>query len=364
MSNSASNHTYVAIMAGGVGSRFWPASREDKPKQFLDIMGDGRSLLRMTYERFLRVTSADQIFIVTNGKYKAQVMEHIPELVDNQILCEPSRNNTAPCVAYTAFKLQALDPEANIVIAPSDALIVNETLFADNISKALSFTAQNDALLTLGIAPDRPHTGYGYIQFIGEGGQEGVYPVKRFAEKPDVETAKSFLRSGDYLWNAGIFIWRAATILQAYETYAPEIFALLAQGLSCYNTADEQGFIDEFYPQTPKISVDYAIMENANNIYTIPAQFGWSDLGAWGALYHESPKDSAGNVIAGNQILTEDVHNSYIRGPEGKLLVVGGVDDLLVIDEGDVLVVYPRNREQEIKTLRERAQREFGEDFV
>ena len=357
-------HTYVAIMAGGVGSRFWPASREEKPKQFLDIMGDGRSLLRMTFERFLHVTTADKIFIVTNGKYREQVLEHLPELDDNQILCEPSRNNTAPCVAYTAFKLRAIDPEANIVIAPSDALIVNETLFAANINKGLAFTAENDALLTLGIAPDRPHTGYGYIQFHGDHAQDGVYAVKRFTEKPDLETAKSFLRDGDYLWNAGIFIWRAKTILAAYETYAPEIFALLSQGLTCYNTPEEQAFIDEFYPQTPKISVDYAIMENADNIFTVPAQFGWSDLGAWGALYHESPKDKMGNVIVGDRILTKDVHNSFIRGPEGKLIVVGGVDDLLIIDEGDVLLVYPRNREQEVKMVRGQAAERFGEEYV
>lgn len=362
MSNSKS--TYIAIMAGGVGSRFWPASREARPKQFLDIMGDGRSLLRMTFERFLKVTTADKIFIVTNGKYQAQVMDHLPELTNNQILCEPSRNNTAPCVAYTAFKLRALDPDANIVIAPSDALIVNETLFADNINKALAYTAENDALVTLGIAPDKPHTGYGYIQFLGDGSENGVYSVKRFTEKPDLETAKSFIRGGDYLWNAGIFVWRAETVLKAYERYAPEIFALLSQGMSCYNTADEQAFIDEFYPQTPKISVDYAIMENADNIFTIPAQFGWSDLGAWGALYQESPKDESGNVLTADRVITEDVHNSYIRGPEGKLMVVGGVDDLLIIDEGDVLVVYPKSREQEIKALRARAEDQFGEKFV
>ncbi len=359
-----SNHTYIAIMAGGVGSRFWPASREARPKQFLDITGDGRSLLRITFERFLRVTTADKIFIVTNGKYQQQVMEHIPELEDNQILCEPSRNNTAPCVAYTAFKLHQLDPEANIVIAPSDALIVNESLFADNINKALTYTAENDALLTLGIAPDRPHTGYGYIQFLGEGADNGVYPVKRFTEKPDMETAKSFISSGDYLWNAGIFIWRAKTILEAYEKFAPEIYALLSQGMSCYNTPEEQAFINEFYPQTPKISVDYAIMENARNIHTIPAQFGWSDLGAWGALYNESPKDDNGNVIAGERVLIEDVHNSLIRAPKDKLIVVGGVDDLLIIDEGDVLVVYPRSREQEVKALRKRASDSYGEEYV
>ena len=360
------NHTYVAIMAGGVGSRFWPASREDKPKQFLDIAGDGRSLLRMTFERFLKLTTADKIFIVTNAKYKGLCLEHLPELDDNQILCEPSRNNTAPCVAYTAFKLHSLDPDANFVIAPSDALIVNDTLFAANINKALRFTAENDALVTLGISPDAPHTGYGYIQFIDDASAtdtEDVYRVKRFTEKPDLETAKGFLKSGDYLWNAGIFIWRAKTILDAYENYAPEIYALLSQGLNYYNTREEQSFIDEFYPQTPSISVDYAIMENADNIYTIPAQFGWSDLGAWGALYHESEKDGEGNVLSGT-IITEDTHNSYIRAPKNKLVVVGGVDDLLVIDEGDVLLVYPRNREQEIKALRAKAESEHGEKFV
>ncbi len=357
-------HTYVAIMAGGVGSRFWPASREDKPKQFLDIAGDGRSLLRMTFDRFLKLTSADKIFIVTNDKYKQLVKDHLPEVIDQQILCEPSRNNTAPSVAYTAFKLHGIDPKANFVIAPSDALIVNDTLFTANINKALRFTAENDALLTLGISPDAPHTGYGYIQFLDEQtNTDDVYRVKRFTEKPDLPTAKSFLKSGDYLWNAGIFIWRARTILDAYEQYAPDIYALLSQGLDRYNTDQEQAFIDEFYPQTPSISVDYAIMENADNIYTIPAQFGWSDLGAWGALYHESNKDKDGNVLTGRVVL-EDTHNSFIRGPKDKLVVVGGVDDLLVIDEGDVLLVYPRNREQEIKALRARVEELHGEGYV
>ncbi|MEM7573309.1 MAG: mannose-1-phosphate guanylyltransferase [Bacteroidota bacterium] len=356
-------HTYVAIMAGGVGSRFWPASREDKPKQFLDIMGDGRSLLRRTFDRFLHITTADKIYIVTNGRYADEVKAHLPELGDQQILCEPSRNNTAPCVAYTAFKLFALDPLANFVIAPSDALIINETLFAENIKRALSYTAAYDALLTLGIAPDRPHTGYGYIQFQA-GAEDGVYPVERFTEKPDVDTAKSFLEAGNYLWNAGIFIWRAATILKAYEKYAPEIYAILQQGLGCYNTAEEQEFIDEFYPQTPSISVDYAIMEQAQNIFTIPAQFGWSDLGAWGALYQESTKDEHGNVVQAEQALLTDTHNSYIRAPHDKLVVVGGVDDLLVVDEGDILLIYPKSREQEIKQLRQEVKDKHGKSYL
>lgn len=349
---------YIAIMAGGVGSRFWPASREDKPKQFLDIMGTGKSLLRLTFERFLGLTTADRIYIVTNERYASQVKEHLPEISDNQILREPSRNNTAPCVAYTAFKLHALDPDANFVIAPSDALITSEPLFVENMRHALEYTATHDAIVTLGIAPTEPHTGYGYIQY-EVNGEDGVYPVERFREKPDLDTAKSFLAAGNFLWNAGIFVWRTATILAAYERYAPEIYALLKEGMSCYNTETEQAFINEFYPQTPNISVDYAIMENATNVHVIPAQFGWSDLGAWGALYHESPKDEHGNVIAAERVILRDTHNSYVRAPEDKMVIVGGVHDLLVIDEGDVLLVYPRNREQEVKELRKRV----GEDM-
>jgi mannose-1-phosphate guanylyltransferase len=350
-------------MAGGVGSRFWPASREEKPKQFLDIIGNGKSLLRLTFERFLHVTTADKVFIVTNERYSAQVKEHLPEIGDNQILKEPSRNNTGPCVAYTAFKLHALDPEANFVIAPSDALIVNETLFAANLNQALAYTAENDALLTLGISPDKPHTGYGYIQF-DTNGENGVYPVARFTAKPDLQTAKDFISAGSYLWNAGIFIWSTKSILKAYEQYSPEIYTLLQQGMGYYNTDKEQDFINEFYPQTPSISVDYAIMENAKNIFVIPAQFGWSDLGAWGALYDESDKDEHGNVLSGDKVLVSDTHNSYVRAPEGKLVLVGGVDDLLVIDEGDVLLVYPKNREQEIKQLRKQVEEKFGDGFL
>lgn len=357
------NHTYVAIMAGGVGSRFWPASREDTPKQFLDITGTGKSLLRLTFERFLKLTDAERIFVVTNDKYAAQVRQHLPELEDNQILREPSRNNTAPCVAYTAFKLHALDPEANFVIAPSDALIVNETLFTSNLRQALEHTATHNDIVTLGISPDRPHTGYGYIQFEEEG-NNGVYPVARFTEKPDLETAQEFLRAGTFLWNAGIFVWRASTILAAYEQHAPEIYAILQQGTSCYNTEREQAFINEYYPQTPKISVDYAIMENADNIHVIPAQFGWSDLGAWGALYQESEKDENGNVVRAPRHLLTDVHNTLVRAPQDKLVIAGGVDDLMIIDEGDVLLVFPLNREQEIKALRGKVGEKFGEVYL
>lgn len=357
------NNTYVAIMAGGVGSRFWPASREALPKQFLDILGNGKSLLRLTFERFLNLTSADHIFIVTNGKYKALVKEHLPELSDNQILCEPSRNNTAPCIAYTAYKLQQLDADANLVIAPSDHLIGGEALFLDNVRKALAFTAQEEALVTLGIAPDRPHTGYGYIQF-ADAKTDGIYKVKRFTEKPKLEVAKEFLASGDYLWNAGIFVWRASTVLAAFERYQPEICALLGKDLSCYNTDKEQAYIDEMYPQTPSISVDYAIMENADNVYTIPAQFSWSDLGAWGSLHGEVAKDEQGNAVQATKAIVHDTHNSLVRLPNDKLAVIAGLDDYIVVDEGDVLLICPKSREQEIKVLRKEVEQQYGDTFL
>ncbi len=358
------DNTYVAIMAGGVGSRFWPASREARPKQFLDILGQGKSLLRLTFERFLNLTDADRIYIVTNASYQQQVLEELPELDPEQVLCEPSRNNTAPCVAYTAFKLQALNPKANLIIAPSDHLIHSEPLFLDNLRVALDFTAREDALLTLGIAPDRPHTGYGYIQFTATAKEAGIYPVKRFTEKPKLDVAKTFLESGDYLWNAGIFVWRTATVLAAYKQYAPKIYELLVQGESCYNTPDEQAFIDETYPKTPSISVDYAIMEHAQNVYTIPAQFGWSDLGAWASLHRETERDDQDNTMQGNRILVTDTHNSLIRAPKDKLVVVGGLDDYIVVDEGDVLLIYPKNREQDIKAERKRVGETFGDTYL
>lgn len=357
-------NTYVAIMAGGVGSRFWPASREANPKQFLDIMGVGKSLLRLTFERFLALCPAENIFIVTNGLYKGLVMEHLPELSDNQILCEPSRNNTAPCIAYTAFKLQALNSNANLIVAPSDHIILQETKFIETLRQALAFTATNDALLTLGIQPTRPDTGYGYINYGSETATSNVYPVKRFTEKPPLKTAKTFLASGDYLWNAGIFIWRVGSVLDAFQEHAPAIHEILGAGSTLYNTANEQSFINEYYPTTPKISVDFAIMEKAQNVYTIPSSFGWSDLGTWASLHVESDKDTSGNVVSGQKILLEDTHNSLIRISPDKLAVIGGLDDFIVVDEGDVLLIYPKSREQEIKALRGRVEEAYGDGLL
>lgn len=337
-------------MAGGIGSRFWPASREARPKQFLDILGVGKSLLRLTFERFLKLCPANHIFIVTNAAYKDLVKQHLPELTDNQILCEPSRNNTGPCVAYTAFKLQALDPAANIVIAPSDHVILKEDVFIEKLQTALSFTAGHDALLTLGIRPTRPDTGYGYVHFEKQE-NEGVHKVHKFTEKPDLETAQSFAASGEYLWNAGIFIWTAKSILKAFEKHANGIYQILQPGSALFNTAKEQDFINRHYPQTPNISVDFAILERSENVFTIPAGIGWSDLGTWASLHAGSPKDAAGNVVQGERVMAIGVKDSLLRLPAGKLAVIKGLDGYIVVDEEDVLLIYPKDQEQEIKAV-------------
>ena len=348
------NNTYVAIMAGGIGSRFWPASRTEHPKQFLDIMGVGKSLIRLTFERFLKLCPAENIFIVTNKQYKDLVKQHLPELTDNQILTEPSRNNTAPCIAYTAFKLQSLNPEANMVVAPSDHIILKEDEFIRSLQTGLAFTDENDALLTLGIQPSRPDTGYGYIEVSDaevSGELASPLAVASFREKPDRATAEKYLAAGNYFWNAGIFLWKVGNILEAFRKHATAIHDILAAGANHYNTAGEQVFIDEAYPTTPSISVDYAIMENADNIYTLPSDFGWSDLGTWASLHAECPKNEDGNVLQGERIHSYDVKNSLVRVPKDKLVVMGGLEDYIVVDEGDILLIWPKSREQEIKEV-------------
>lgn len=358
----SNKHNYVAIMAGGVGSRFWPGSREARPKQFMDMLGTGKSLLRLTFERFLPICPPDRIFIVTNAAYKDLIKEQLPEITDNQILCEPSRNNTAPCVAYTAFKLAALDPEANLIITPSDHIVLKEQVFLDKIGVALDFAANHDALVTLGIEPSRPDTGYGYIQF-GEESSKGVHKVKRFAEKPHLETARHFIATGEYLWNAGIFVWRVQSILDAYKSLSNDIFEILVQGNGKYNTAEEQSFIDKAYPTTPNISVDFAIMEKAENVYTVPAEFGWSDLGTWASLHAECPKDEYDNVLQGN-IIAIDSDNCLVRAPEGKLVVLKEMSDFIIVDTPDALLIYPKSKEQEIKQVTALVKAQAGDRYL
>jgi mannose-1-phosphate guanylyltransferase len=362
------NNTYVAIMAGGVGSRFWPSSRTAKPKQFLDIMGVGKSLLRLTFERFLNVCPAENIYIVTNLDYIDLVKEQLPEIGAHQILAEPSRNNTAPCVAYTALKLHALNPKANFVVAPSDHIILNEVKFVAEIQKALDHTAKNDALLTLGITPSRPDTGYGYIRFEDNIGftnrDETIREVIQFTEKPPYNKAVEYVNSGQYVWNAGIFVWSTESILKSFKENAPEILDILEAGKNVFNTDAEQAFINEAYPRTPNISIDYAIMERANNVFTIPTEFGWSDLGTWGSLHAEAPKDDQGNAINAPLALISDTSNCLIKASAKKLVVINGLDDYIVVDEDDVLMIYPKSKEQDIKQVTAEVAKAIGGSYL
>ena len=344
---------YVAIMAGGVGSRFWPASREHTPKQFLDILGVGKSLIRLTYERFTNIVDPQNILVVTNKIYKDLVKEHIPEIPESNIITEPSRNNTGPCVAYTAFRLEAMDPNASFVIAPSDHVILKEDAFLSKIDQALRLASAKDVIVTLGIEPTRPDTGYGYIETTNDSSDNGVIKVNQFKEKPDVDTAESYIKQGGYYWNAGIFIWSVKTILNSFQKNATEIYDILSQDRSKYNTEAEQAYIDQVYPTTPNISVDYAILENADNVYTIPADIGWSDLGTWNALHAYKEKDDSGSVVIGENTMLVDSKNCIVKSDAKKLVVIKDLEDYIIIDEPDVLLVYPKSKEQSIKQLRQ-----------
>ncbi|MBT8189671.1 MAG: mannose-1-phosphate guanylyltransferase [Bacteroidia bacterium] len=345
-------------MAGGVGSRFWPASREHLPKQFLDIMGVGKSLIRLTFERFLNIVPAERILVVTNKTYKDLVAEHIPEMPEQNIITEPSRNNTGPCVAYTAFRLQAMNPDACFVIAPSDHVILKEDAFLEKITEALEFAAEEEVIITLGIEPTRPDTGYGYIESTGNRIKGDIEKVKSFREKPDLETAEAYLEQGGYYWNAGIFIWSVRTILNSFKNNASDIFEILSSDIGQYNTSTEQDYIDKVYPTTPSISVDYAILEKAENVYTLPADIGWSDLGTWNALHAFKDKDESGSVVIGENTLLINSKDCIVRSDAEKLVVLKNLEGFIVIDEKDVLLVYPKEQEQEIKQLRQNIENE------
>ncbi|MEO0341387.1 MAG: mannose-1-phosphate guanylyltransferase, partial [Bacteroidota bacterium] len=303
------------------------------------------------FERFLPLCPAEQIYVVTNAQYRDLVKEHLPELSDQQILCEPSRNNTAPCVAYAAFKLNQLNPEANMIVAPADHLITKEEAFLDRIRMALDFADRKNALLTLGIQPNKPHTGYGYIQFKSQATEGDVHEVAAFTEKPNVEKAQVFLDSGDYVWNAGIFIWKTKSVLKAFQEYATEIYDILKTGEGVYNSSGEQAFINQAYPTTPSISIDYAIMEKANNVYTIPADIGWSDLGTWDSIYQLMQKDQQQNAVSGVSCHLLDAKDNMIHGAKDKLVVVKGIKDFIIVDDDDVLLIYPKSDEQGIKQV-------------
>lgn len=364
-----SNNTYVLIMAGGVGSRFWPKSRQDFPKQFIDILGLGKSLLQLTYERFLKICPNEQIYILTNNSYAGLVKEQLPAILESNILLEPTRNNTAPCIAYASYKIAKRNPDANIVVAPSDHLILKENEFLEKVNQALAYAEDNDALLTLGISPTRPDTGYGYIKYevASDNNQSILSEIKKvnaFMEKPSLEKAETYLESGDYVWNAGIFIWSVKSIKKAFERYAPEIAMLFDKGVSLYNTRDEAEFIAANYPKSPNISIDYAILEKADNVYTIPADIGWSDLGTWASLHSVAEKDDLGNAISGHHLNISDTEDCIIQLPAGKAAVIKGLSNYIVVDDGKVLLIYPKSDEQEIKAVAGKMVKEYGSEYL
>lgn len=355
-------NNYVLIMAGGVGSRFWPKSRNHFPKQFIDFLGLGKSLLQLTYERFATICPVENIYILSNQQYLDLIQEQLAGISVNNILLEPSRNNTAPCIAYASYKILKANPEANIVVAPSDHLILKETEFLDKITQALDYTAANNALVTLGISPTRADTGYGYVNFQKEG-IDGVHKVACFLEKPILEKAQEYLASGSYLWNAGIFIWRAQSIQNAFKQHAIEIHELFIQGNDVYNTSSEVAFIAENYPKSPNISIDYAILEKATNVYTLPADIGWSDLGTWASLHEVAAKDAFNNSVTVSQKHLSNTRNCLIQVPKGKGVVIDGLENYIIVDDANVLLIYPKEKEQEIKQVSMQMSEDFGVDF-
>lgn len=341
------SNTYILIMAGGVGSRFWPKSRTSFPKQFIDIMGVGRSLLQLTVDRFAGTYPLENIYILTNETYAPLVMEQLPDIPEANILLEPSRNNTAPCIAYAGYKIRQKDPEAVMVVVPSDHIILKEAEFLQKIARGVAFAKENEAIITLGITPTRPDTGYGYIHF-SEEAENGIHKVKAFKEKPQKPVAEAYLQAGDYLWNAGMFIWKAETLKNALARHAGDIHALFEQGNSSYNTEAEATFIAEHYPNSPNISIDYAVLEKADNVYTLPADIGWSDLGTWASLYEVLDKDEAGNVSA-PEVQLREASGNMVSLPKGKAAVIRGLNEYIVVDDGHVLLIYPKGEEQAIK---------------
>ncbi len=350
-------------MAGGIGSRFWPVSRNEYPKQFLDILGTGKSLIQWTYERFKNICLPENIFIITNELYIPTLKQQLPELQDQNILSEPSRKNTAPCAAYIAYKLYSLDPNANIIMSPADHLIFDDRKFERDIIDALDFVSKNNKLITLGIKPTRPDTGYGYIQFDTGHQIDRMHPVKTFTEKPSHELAETFIRSGDFLWNAGIFVWNAKTIIEEIQQYLPELHEIFS-GVETYNTPKEQDDIVKVYAQCTNISIDYGIMEKSKRVYVVPSYFGWCDLGTWNSAYENSQKDYLGNAVYGDNVMIIDATQCMVKEQNEKLMVLQGLENFIVIDTPDILLICERNREQQIKEYVAEVKRNKGDKFL
>jgi len=350
---------YCIIMAGGIGSRFWPVSINEYPKQFIDILNSGRTLIQQTYDRFVKIFPPENILIVTGIEHMNLVKVQLPEIPEKNIIVEPMRRNTAPCIAYASYLILQRNPMASIVVSPSDHLIINEDEFINVIQKGLNFVTQYQALLTLGITPDRPATGYGYIQ-IDTDSKYGMYhKVKSFTEKPHLELARFFVKSGEFYWNSGIFLWSLRSIIDAFEKFLPELFNLFEENQHALGTPEEKQAINKIYSDAKSISIDYGVMEKADNVFTHCTNFGWSDLGTWNSVYAASPKSESNNVINGNKVATFDASNNYIRVPNEKLAVIKDIDDLIVVDSGDTLLICKRENEQYVKDIVAEAKTKF-----
>mgnify|MGYP006143246725 CR=1 FL=1 len=353
-------------MAGGIGSRFWPMSTPAHPKQFLDVLGIGKSLIRMTYDRLLSIAPAENIFVVTNTRYTDLVAEQIPEMDRSHILTEPKRKNTAPCIAYAAAKIHAIDPNATLIITPSDHLILKEQRFTEIIEIAVEQANSDERLVTLGIQPSRPDTGYGYIEFSSDQplSSGSVTPVIHFREKPNLKTAENFLLSGNFYWNSGIFIWKTKTVLDALKRFTPDLHNLFTAQLEKYNTPQEQVYVDQCFEDCEDISIDYAIMEKAKNVYVRESLIGWSDLGTWNSAYENMEKDYFANAVASDNVIVIDATKCMINAPKDKLVVVQGLDDFIVVDTKDVLLICSKEKEQSIKEYVAEVKRHKGDKYI
>jgi mannose-1-phosphate guanylyltransferase len=358
-------NNYAIIMAGGIGSRFWPISRSSHPKQFIDILGTGKTLIQNTYERFLKICPKENIYVVTNENYTKLVKQQLPDMADQQILTEPVMRNTAPCVAYGCFKIESLNPDAIIVVAPSDQQILDEDAFVSAIEKSLQTASANDCLVTLGIKPSRPDTGYGYIQYTDHAINTDFHKVKTFTEKPTLEIAKTFIQSGDFLWNAGIFVWSARAIVKAFGQHLPEMHEIFAEARPVYNSDDEKNYIHKAYQQCVNISIDYGIMEKADNVYVLPSAFGWSDLGTWASIYELAEKDYVGNaVIPSEKVIMYDSSNCMVNVPGEKLVILQGLHDFIVVESNNTLLICPRDQEQNVKQVVADVKNKFGVKYI
>ena len=357
---------YCVIMAGGTGSRFWPLSKAKKPKQFLDILGTGKSLLQQTFNRFTKICPVENIYVVTNEIYTELTKEQLPELNHSQILSEPLKRNTAPCIAYSNLKIKSRNPDALIVTAPSDHLILDENNFTDIIMQSFDFVEKNDSLLTLGIKPSRPETGYGYIQISDEKHKtfKSVNKVKSFTEKPDKETALKFIESDEFLWNSGIFVWSLKSINSAFEKYLPTVSAVFSDISVLATPEKENAFINEAYPECESISIDNGIMERAENVFVMQSDFGWSDLGTWDSLYENNTKTSTGNVINSDKVVCYDTKNTIINIPENKILVVEGLQDYIIVESDNTLLICKRDNEKKIREFVKDVEEQFGEEYI